>query len=251
MLKRNKPDHDDSIEKYEDPFQRSKLVARTPPKEEKEKTIQENGNMEEIKNMLMEIRTDIKGVKESMSQSNEEVRKMREQMGTMQEEWKREKAVILEQLQRAEEKIEKLEKTNIRNNLIVTGVKTNRNTEKNPRRAVEDMIESELNIKVKVKGAYQIGQERYIVETECWEDKLQILIEKKNLKGKNIYIESEMTSKERKIQKIIRDIAREERSRGANVRVRFQKIIVNGKTMKWDIASQKLIDTEPSHTSKN
>ena len=44
------------------------------------------------------------------------------------------------------------------------------------------------------------------------------------LKGKDIFIESEITASEQEIQKIIRDTAREERLKGANVKIKFLKL---------------------------
>ena len=44
------------------------------------------------------------------------------------------------------------------------------------------------------------------------------------LKEKDIFIESEMATSEREIQKIIRDTAREERLKGSNVKIKFLKL---------------------------
>lgn len=46
-----------------------------------------------------------------------------------------------------------------------------------------------------------------------WPEKLKILKEKSKLRGKDIYIDSEVTYKERNVQKRIRVIAREERTK--------------------------------------
>ncbi|KAK9727614.1 hypothetical protein QE152_g19059 [Popillia japonica] len=53
---------------------------------------------------------------------------------------------------------------------------------------------------------------------------MKILRVKSKLKGKDIYIDSELTLEERSIQRKIRDKAREERNRGARVRVKYQQL---------------------------
>lgn len=49
-----------------------------------------------------------------------------------------------------------------------------------------------------------------------------------------------MTAKEREIQKYIRDVAKEERNKGANVKVRFQKLQLNGREYRWSNKDNKL-----------
>lgn len=63
-----------------------------------------------------------------------------------------------------------------------------------------------------------------MIETNNYEGKIEIFAKKNMLKGKDIFIESEITASEREIQKIIRDTAREERLKGSNVKIKFLKL---------------------------
>jgi hypothetical protein len=50
---------------------------------------------------------------------------------------------------------------------------------------------------VKVKKVYKIGQDRYNVEMNNWNEKLMVLKTKGKLRGKEIYIDSALTLTER------------------------------------------------------
>jgi predicted DNA-binding protein YlxM (UPF0122 family) len=144
-------------------------------------------------------------------------------------------------LAETEDKIEMMEKTRIRNNIIVTGIEINTKESKQLKEAVARILNEELNVKAGVNKAYRIGVKKYVVELTDWESKIQILKTKKVLKGKDMYIESELTREEMAIQKKIRDIAREERKKGAAAKVRYQKAEINGQIMEWDKKNHKLV----------
>jgi hypothetical protein len=121
-------------------------VDRTQLKQEKT----EDQNMEEIKQILLELSREVKEMRNDISQNNKEMKSLREDVRTMQVNWEKEKLDLEEKIMKTEEKIEKLEKDKIRNNLIVTGMRMEtedeellRNTmEKNDKQRVEPKRES-------------------------------------------------------------------------------------------------------------
>jgi hypothetical protein len=137
--------------------------------------------------------------------------------------------------------IEKSSNNTSFNNIIVTGIEINTKESKQLKEAVARILNEELNVKAGVNKAYRIGVKKYVVELTDWESKIQILKTKKVLKGKDMYIESELTREEMAIQKKIRDIAREERKKGAAAKVRYQKAEINGQIMEWDKKNHKLV----------
>lgn len=268
--KRNKPEHDSSLEEEHGVFRRSKLVARTPPKQKKEADI----NMEEIKELLLqmrkeikedmegikneikseigEIRKDVKDLRREIEQSNEEVMQIKADMNGVKAKRQEERKEVIEKLGKVEERLERLERDKIRNRLVLTGIDMRNDDENKLKEGVEQMIEREMKIKVEVKKAYKLSPKRYIVEMNKWEDKIMLLKEKVRLRGSDIYLESELTLKEREIQKKIRDIAREEKKKGAVVRVRYQSLQVNGRTFAWNRETDLLEETDRIHKhSKN
>ncbi|CAG9839914.1 unnamed protein product [Diabrotica balteata] len=74
------------------------------------------------------------------------------------------------------------------------------------------MMEKELERKIEIKNAFRIGYKKCIIETKSWEDKLQ---EKGKLRytrdGREIYTNAAIRSMEAKIEKEIRDIAKQKR----------------------------------------
>ncbi|KAF2891301.1 hypothetical protein ILUMI_14872, partial [Ignelater luminosus] len=75
-------------------------------------------------------------------------------------------------------------------------------------RTMKNMFKSELSLEVMVRAAHKISQKKSRVELNNWDDKLHILKSKSKLRRNKIYIDSELTTEERKIQKEIRDSAR-------------------------------------------
>lgn len=60
------------------------------------------------------------------------------------------------------------------------------------------------------------------------------------LKGTKIVIENDLTVEEREIQTKLKDAAKIEREAGRNVRVGYQKLIIDGTTYHWDKTESKL-----------
>lgn len=262
-IKRDKPEHDSSLEEEKQVPRKSKIETTTPTKSQNK---EENINMEEIKVMILNLRKEIKEdvteikrevgtevneigrdvrcLREEIEQNTEEMKLIREEINRMREEWRREREEMIGKLREAEEKIEKLEKDRIRNNLVVCGIDMMPNSDEVLKEAMESMLEKELKVRVKTKKVYKIGPKKCIMEMNDWQDKVMVLKEKGRLKGKSVFIDSDLTATEREIQKKIRDIARDERKKGAKVvKVRYQRLDIDGRTLEWDRKEQVLRDS--------
>ncbi|KAJ3666015.1 hypothetical protein Zmor_001473 [Zophobas morio] len=167
--------------------------------------------MSEIKNGIRsdinEIKDEIKDIKREIK-NKEEVKQIATDIDQMKIETAEEKEDLSLRIQEVENRLEKMQKEKIRNNLIIiTGVTMSEGTEEDLRVAIESKMEELFRVKAKVRRAYKIDDARYIIEMEQWADKLTILNEKAKLKGRDIFIDSELTKTERGIQKCIRDVA--------------------------------------------
>jgi soluble cytochrome b562 len=150
--KRNKPDHDSSPETEQKLFRGGTQVDRTQLKREKT----QDQNMEEIKQILLELSREVKEMRNDISQNNKEMKSLREGVKTMQVNWEKEKLDLEEKITKTEEKIEKLEKDKIRNNLMspsswnADGHRRRRATEKlngkNDKQRVEPKRESKESV---------------------------------------------------------------------------------------------------------
>jgi hypothetical protein len=70
-----------------------------------------------------------------------------------------------------------------------------------------------------------------LAKIESWEQKSNNMLNKSKLKerkGERMYIGDDLTNEERKTQKKLRKVAREERDRGKKVKTGYRKIQING-----------------------
>jgi hypothetical protein len=139
-----------------------------------------------------------------------------------------------------EEKMEQREKKERKNNVIITGVK---GITGNIERGVEEWLEREIGVKVDVKKAFKINKDKMMLaKIENWERKKNIMLNKSKLKerkGGRMYIDDDLTNEERKTQKKLREVAREERDRGKRVKIGYRKIQINGEWFIWDEREEK------------
>ncbi|KAJ3656641.1 hypothetical protein Zmor_015698 [Zophobas morio] len=107
---------------------------------------------------------------------------------------------------------------------------------------VEEFLKKEIEVEVKVLETIIIGKEesKKILVKTLWEEKQEVLKNKNKLRGKRIYIDNDWTVQEQKIQKGIREIAKEERKKGYTTRVGYKKLEVWDKMYIWNENKGKL-----------
>jgi hypothetical protein len=130
---------------------------------------------------------------------------------------------------RAEEKRWNKEKKRRGRYVIITGIgRIRENTES----GVEEGLEGEVGVKVNVKEAFKINKDKMMLaKIEIWDQKKNMMLNKSKLKerkGEKMYIDDDLTNEERKTQKKLRKVAREERYRGKRVKIGYRKIQING-----------------------
>ncbi|KAK4882617.1 hypothetical protein RN001_005936 [Aquatica leii] len=94
-----------------------------------------------------------------------------------------------------------------------------------------------LEVEVKVKDAITLGTNVCLVKLENGKDKEKIMNNKTKL-GKipteKIYINDDLTKKEREKQNQLREKAAEEKKHGKNVKLGYNKITIDGVVWKWN-----------------
>ncbi|KAJ8684716.1 hypothetical protein QAD02_020509 [Eretmocerus hayati] len=80
---------------------------------------------------------------------------------------------------------------------------------------------------------------------ECEKEsmKREIMIDKKKLKGSEVYIDKDLTFKERGIRRKLKAIAREQVEKGKRATVRDDAIIIDGCLWKWSEKDQNIFQT--------
>lgn len=215
-------------------FLRSKLVPRSPEKEE-------NKEMEQVLKELKGMRTDmVKGFKDCNDQNealktelakvNRELQQIKEEMKTKELEWQKEKKELKTRVVKLEEKIEEMEKHKKKNNIIIKNIKI---PDEKVREQTTEFFKQQLGVNAEVEDAFKINRDVILVKMTGWEEKMKIMRSKNNLRGTDIYIDNDMTKKEREIQRKLRQIAKEEIEKGNKATVKYKKLVVNNKTYNW------------------
>lgn len=195
--------------------------------------------MEMMKDLLIEIR-EIKGSQRDLYEYIKEIKTDNERMKI--------------EIQELNTKIEELERDKKRKNLVITGSITNTRDERELKTEITNFFKKELKINAEIKDARNVGEERYIVEMETMNGKIEILKNKwklKQLKSKIVYINEDLTRKETEIQKRIKEMATKERNKGNTVKIGYRKIIINDKRWIWDNEEEKLKESEFTQKPKN
>ncbi|KAJ3646967.1 hypothetical protein Zmor_024522 [Zophobas morio] len=116
--------------------------------------------------------------------------------------------------------------------------------EKTDAKEVEEFFKKEIEVEVKVLETIIIRKEesKKILVKTLWDEKQEVMKNKNKLRGKRIYIENDWTVQEQKIQKGIREVAKEERKKGYTTRVGYKKLEVGDKMYTWNENKGKLED---------
>ncbi|KAK9708944.1 hypothetical protein QE152_g26919 [Popillia japonica] len=203
----------------EEMFYRSKNTRRTPIKDTnpKENMIEQ---MNEIMLLLKNLAGDIKEIKGEQTSNKEEtkvlreeIRKLRDEQEQFKEEIKQLRDVhkketeeidnLKKEVKAANEEIERLQAEKRRKNVIVQGLEISANNPKELKAEMENFIEKELGAAIKIESATKLGEETCLVELNNKDDKATIMSNKSKLRNhrQTIYINDDMTKKEREIRK--------------------------------------------------
>lgn len=225
-------------------FGTSKMTKRTPHKNIKQ--YKEQPQEQTLIHMMQDLMSKNKEMMEEIKQIRAEQRKYHEELKTV----KAENVQMKTEIKRLQERTEQLEKITKKKNLIVTGIKIENSDEKQLKGKMEKFLEEELKLKIKLRGAGKISDKVYVIETEDMTDKLNILKHKKDLRKltDRIYINTDLTKREREIQKELQKLASEERRNGNTVKIGYKKLIINDEEWSWDEEGGKL---QKPRTPKN
>lgn len=123
-----------------------------------------------------------------------------------------------ERIERLEWESEKKEREGKKNNIIIKGYRFKEKEEL--KKQVENFLSDNLKDEIRVKKAQRLrkeevgkGGEIILVKLQEWKEKKAIMVKKKELK-KGIYIEDDLTRKEREVQMRLRKIAQGNKREG-------------------------------------
>lgn len=203
--------------------------------------------IDKLTEIILTIKNDTEEIKKENKVIRQEIQDLREEWKKKQEEWEKEKGIIENRLKELKTKEEQLEKKIIqleekeearerrerRNNITLKGKDLPR--EGSPKRMIEQIMRHKLQVEVDVEDAYWIRREQrggmLIAKLKSWQQKRKYWQTK--LKGKKLYIDNDLTKKEREVQKEIAEIAKMKREQGDQVKIGYRKLMVNERTFIW------------------
>lgn len=121
--------------------------------------------------------------------------------------------------------------------------------EKRMEQEVKEFIRDNLKTEVEVNKAFKLrmrgDRSTVVAEISSWGQKREIMVKKKELKS-GIFIDDDLTRKEREIQKYLREKATEENRKGNKTRVGYRKIFLKDRWYRWDEKEKKLVEEKES-----
>lgn len=212
--------------------------------------VKQNRRSEEKLDLLIDLvkalKSDTQQIRKEQEECRQEIKKIRDDNKALREEnqeLKTENKEIKVKLGELSGKIEWLEKEKKKNNVVVMGLKIDTKDPNELKETMESMMQKELEVEVKVKMAHKLGERVCLVEFEREMDKVIVMKNKHKLKNntsEKIYINDDMTKKEKEKERQIRNLARVEKDKGKEVKVGYNKITINGIEYKWNTGKEKL-----------
>ncbi|XP_017879159.1 trichohyalin-like, partial [Ceratina calcarata] len=192
MEERWKKKEEEMGKKIEEMLEQMKEVQnkeRHRRKEEKEEVVEEV--MEKIEEKINE----------------RDKRKEEKEMERSKEAWN--------EVKRIHRKLEERERREKKNKIVIRGLEVPKREAKEKTRQflMEEFGVKEGIVGIEIIGGGEIAKVS-IVEMENWEAKQEVMKKKGKLRGKRIYIDHDMTQEERRVQKLLREKAREEINEG-------------------------------------
>lgn len=225
------------------PFLKSKKTQRSPAKATimtEEKVDMMLQIMSNLSVQVQSLTSEVQKMGKKQVMLTEEIKCLRmenKKLSKENTEIKEEYTQMKREIRVMNRKVEKLEEAKREKNIVVTGIeiKTDKKTEL--KESIENFLKDALAVEVTVKIAHKLGPKSCLVELNTKEDKINVMKNKrklKGIKGSKIFINNDLSPAERDIEKCIREIAREEKSKGKNVRYGYHKLTVDGKQYRWN-----------------
>ena len=127
-----------------DIFKKSKKLIRTPSK---------SGIKDEQKEKMDELMKGVREIKQNQTKYQEEQRKIIQENERLKEENKE----VKREIKNMKEIIERLEKENVRNNVIVSGLKIETENREDMKKGMINFIKQNIGIEIMIKDVYKMG----------------------------------------------------------------------------------------------
>lgn len=211
------------------PFRSSRKITRTP----------EDRKEDDLKEVLKQIHEELKQIRRENQEYREEVGKIREENSIMRKELDETRKRIIY----VEDKLEYMEREKIRNNIVLKGMELRSADREGFKNQVKKFLHEQVGVTVEIRRVRRINEIMCVAEVNSWEEKLSIMENKRklgSLKTMKVYIDNDLTRREQEVQRKIREVAKNERSKGKEARVGYNKLWINGEKWVWNGRTESL-----------
>ena len=177
-----------------------------------------------------------------------------ENMESFLREAQEENILMRERLMNIERGLDRQETQKRKLNILIKGLKL---ISDNITGDVENLLSMKFNLKGKVTEAHIINNSNQVILVRIadWDSKMVIMRTKKTkLVNTDIFIENDLTPRERKINSKHLELSKQARLEGRSAVLGYQKIRIEGQWLRWDINKDKLVPIEkerPLHQREN
>lgn len=196
----------------------------------------------------------IKGLSITLTSVQTQVTEMRcsidgklEQLGKAVEQWQNDKTDIVKRQSELELRLDRIERQQKRNNIVVTGAVDNGSDRAST--VIEQLLKSQLGLSVKVDSAFRVkgrSGAKIVATLNSLDDKSAVMIAKKKLRvadgNSKIFISDDLIPKDEFIQYQGRIFAKKMREEGKDVKIGFKKVFVNNTPYIWDTEQESFIN---------
>lgn len=185
--------------------------------------------MDRLEKILDIVVAELKEIRSENAHWKEEIAKLKEEANKNELKWQQ---TVKNLEQKFEGRLERKEKQEKKNNIIIKGLPFVQGKEKE---TVENLIQKDLHLSIKPKEILVIGKDRRIllVKLHTWQEKQEIMKKKSLLKEKEetkkIFITNDYTTEEMKAQKQILEIAGTYQKEGKRVKIAYKKLRIEDK----------------------
>lgn len=197
-----------------------------------------NKKHDSLQRELNEVRTELKESQQKIVEMEEKINLKNNEERKNQEDPHTERR--LRELEMIQEKRERAER---RCNIMIKGADINKveNKEMEIKKILKQLTGKDTEVG-KIQEITGAEGKIMLIQMKSWIEKKELMRKKSSLKGTEIYIDDDLTKKERHVQKKIRDIVRTERESGKQAKMGYMKIQINGKWRRWNEFKEEFED---------
>lgn len=130
------------------------------------------------------------------------------------------------------------------NSIVISGLPLNSSNQLIIKQCLENFFALELKVKAKIINSTRLGSTLCVTDVNKFDDKMRIMNSNSQLRQlgrESVYIYPGGTEREKRASEAISEAARDALSKGADVRVGYMKVLINGTDWRWDDKTRQLV----------